>query len=103
MIRRRGGSCGVDPIFFNSQYDPVGVFRHELGHVLGYRHEHIRGIPGCGFEDSRWQPLTPYDLAFRSCITSAAGAARSGSRYRRSTSPDIVRSMGGPGPQPWRP
>ena len=51
----------VDPIFFNSQYDPVGVFRHELGHVLGYRHEHIRGIPGCGFEDNRWQPLTPYD------------------------------------------
>jgi hypothetical protein len=25
-----------------SSYDPVGVLRHELGHVLGFRHEHIR-------------------------------------------------------------
>lgn len=26
----------------NSGFDPVGVMRHELGHVLGFRHEHIR-------------------------------------------------------------
>lgn len=51
----------LDPTFFTSGLDPVGVLRHELGHVLGYRHEHIRGIPGCGFEDNRWQPLTRYD------------------------------------------
>ncbi|RPI85419.1 MAG: hypothetical protein EHM42_06735 [Planctomycetaceae bacterium] len=25
-----------------AQFDPVGVLRHELGHVLGFRHEHIR-------------------------------------------------------------
>lgn len=25
-----------------SSFDPVGVLRHELGHVLGFRHEHIR-------------------------------------------------------------
>lgn len=24
------------------KYDPVGVMRHELGHILGFRHEHIR-------------------------------------------------------------
>lgn len=23
-------------------FDPIGVLRHELGHVLGFRHEHIR-------------------------------------------------------------
>jgi hypothetical protein len=23
-------------------FDPIGVMRHELGHVLGFRHEHIR-------------------------------------------------------------
>ncbi|MFE5409415.1 hypothetical protein [Microbacterium sp. NPDC056569] len=31
--------------FFSSQpnaFDPIGVMRHELGHVLGFRHEHIR-------------------------------------------------------------
>lgn len=30
--------------YFNagSGLDPVGVLRHELGHVLGFRHEHIR-------------------------------------------------------------
>jgi hypothetical protein len=25
-----------------SSFDPAGVLRHELGHVLGFRHEHIR-------------------------------------------------------------
>jgi hypothetical protein len=42
-------------------FEPVGVLRHELGHVLGYRHEHIRGISGCFQEDKSWQPLTKYD------------------------------------------
>ena len=27
---------------------PVGVFRHELGHINGFRHEHIRAVePDC--------------------------------------------------------
>jgi hypothetical protein len=34
----------IDPSFFADDlgFDPVGVLRHELGHVLGFRHEHIR-------------------------------------------------------------
>ena len=51
----------VDPSYFTTSFDSIGVLRHELGHVLGYRHEHTRGIAGCGFEDNQWQPLTPYD------------------------------------------
>lgn len=53
----------VDPSYFNLSggYTGVGVLRHELGHVLGYRHEHTRGVPGCYFEDNSWLPLSPYD------------------------------------------
>ena len=33
-----GPATFVEP----NDFDPVGVIRHELGHVLGFRHEHIR-------------------------------------------------------------
>ncbi len=34
----------IGPLTFEepNDFDPVGVLRHELGHVLGFRHEHIR-------------------------------------------------------------
>ena len=36
----------IDPSYFTTIFDKVGVLRHELGHVLGFRHEHIRsGAP----------------------------------------------------------
>jgi hypothetical protein len=38
----------VDRSYFapGTKYDPVGVMRHELGHILGLVHEHIRiGVP----------------------------------------------------------
>jgi len=39
----------------------TGVLRHELGHVLGFRHEHTRlSSTGC-YEDSNWRGLTAYD------------------------------------------
>ncbi|MGK3988764.1 hypothetical protein WME99_37310 [Sorangium sp. So ce136] len=45
----------------------TGLLRHELGHTLGFRHEHIRpeAAPGtCTDEtDPYWRPLTPYDSA----------------------------------------
>lgn len=31
----------VDDSYFTSPYSKAGVLRHELGHVLGFRHEHI--------------------------------------------------------------
>lgn len=40
--------------------DTGGVLIHELGHTLGFRHEHIRFPGGC-FEDNNWRGLTEYD------------------------------------------
>ena len=56
----------IDPSFFAEDlgFDRVGVLRHELGHVLGFRHEHIRsGAPAaCPDEDVFGTiDLTQYD------------------------------------------
>ncbi len=47
--------------FFDSPYPPEGTLRHELGHVLGYDHEHKRSDSGCAFENGKWRPLSEYD------------------------------------------
>jgi hypothetical protein len=44
-----------------SPWTLTGVLRHELGHVLGFRHEHTRlSSTGC-YEDANWRALTSYD------------------------------------------
>lgn len=44
----------IDPSYYATSFDKVGVLRHELGHVLGFRHEHIRSgaPPVCQGEDT---------------------------------------------------
>lgn len=31
----------IDPSFYGSSFQQAGVLRHELGHILGFRHEHV--------------------------------------------------------------
>ncbi len=55
----------IDNQAFTSGVSMSGLLGHELGHSLGFRHEHIRpeaGAPDCA-EDNEWRELTPYDAA----------------------------------------
>lgn len=62
---RRNREILVDRCAFNYGNSPsiTGVLRHELGHTIGFRHEHTRPEAGACFEDNYWRVLTPYDRA----------------------------------------
>lgn len=50
--------------YYDTAFSKVGVLRHELGHILGFRHEHIRsGAPAAcpGESEAQTIPLTAYD------------------------------------------
>lgn len=63
----------IATLAFNSVNLPALPFllRHELGHVLGFRHEHTRPEAGACFEDNQWRALTAYDsrsvMHYQSC------------------------------------
>jgi hypothetical protein len=48
----------------NDPYQAKDILGHELGHTLGFRHEHTRPEAGSEcFENNSWRALTPYDNA----------------------------------------
>jgi hypothetical protein len=52
-----------ESIWTSGSWTPSNILGHELGHTLGFRHEHTRPESGTCFEDTNWRPLTPYDSA----------------------------------------
>jgi hypothetical protein len=62
---RSGREILIDCTSFGniSPYTLTGVLRHELGHALGFRHEHTRPESGTCYENSSWRALTSYDSA----------------------------------------
>ena len=61
--RSRNILVNASSLMSSGSWTPGNIMGHELGHTLGFRHEHTRPEAGQCFEDNNWRPLTPYDRA----------------------------------------
>ena len=61
--RQRNILVNASSLMNSGSWTPGNILGHELGHTLGFRHEHTRPEAGTCFEDNNWRALTPYDSA----------------------------------------
>jgi hypothetical protein len=61
--RRRNIKVNPVSLLNTPDWPPANIMGHELGHTLGFRHEHTRPEASICFEDLNWRPLTDYDSA----------------------------------------
>jgi len=61
--RSRNVLVNASSLMTSGSWTPGNIMGHELGHTLGFRHEHTRPEAGTCFEDNNWRPLTAYDRA----------------------------------------
>lgn len=60
---RQSRNIILDSSAFFAGWSLQSILAHELGHTLGFRHEHTRPEAGACYEDNRWRPLSAYDAA----------------------------------------
>lgn len=51
----------IMPSWFEAEQISTGIIRHEIGHILGYRHEYADVPNACSREADGWRRLTQYD------------------------------------------
>jgi hypothetical protein len=61
--RGRNILVNASSLMNSGSWTPGNILGHEMGHTLGFRHEHTRPEAGTCFEDNNWRPLTAYDSA----------------------------------------
>ena len=86
----------------DSENTLLGTLTHELGHTLGFRHEHTRPEAKACFEDSDWRAVTSYDpysvMHYPQCNGRGSNLAMTDSD--RAGARAIYGVPGGPAPPP---